>query len=54
MMKGSTVLIQKDKSKENEASNLLPHYMALLTWKLLTGVIADEIYGFLEDKRILS
>ena len=53
MTKGRTVLIQKDKSKGNEASNYRPITYLPLTWKLLTRIIADEIYGFLENEGIL-
>ena len=53
MTEGRTVLIQKDKSKGNEASNYRPITCLLLTWKLLAGIIADEIYGFLDDEGIL-
>ena len=47
MTKGRTVLIQKDKSKENVASNYRPITCLLLVWKLMTGILAEEIYGFL-------
>ena len=53
MIKGRTVLIQKDKSKGNEAGNYYPIMCFSLIWKLLTGIIVDEIYGFLENKGIL-
>ena len=53
MTKGITVLIQKDKSKGNEANNYHPITYLPLTWKLLTGIIVDEIYGFLENEGIL-
>ena len=53
MTKRRKVLIQKDKSKENEGSNYSPITCLPLTWKLLTGTIVDEIYCFLENKRIL-
>ena len=51
--KGRTVLIQKDKSKGDEACNYHPITCLTLTWKLLTGIIVDEIYGFLEKVGIL-
>ena len=35
--------------KVNEASNYHPITFLPLTWKLLTGIIADEMYGFLEN-----
>ena len=53
MTKERIVLIQKDKLKGNEASNYRPITCLPLIWKLLTGIIIDEIYGFLEDERIL-
>ena len=54
MTKGTTVLIQKDKSKRNEASNNHPIACFPLTWKLLKGIISDDIYGFLENLEILT
>ena len=50
---GRTVLIQKDKSKGNEARNYRPITCLPLIWKLLTGIIADEIYGFLKNEEML-
>ena len=47
MTKGRTVLIQKDKSKSNVASNYRPITCLPLVWKLMTGILAEEIYGFL-------
>ena len=51
--KGRTIPIQKDILKGNEARNYCPITCLPLTWKLLTGKIGDEIYGFLENKSIL-
>ena len=53
LTKGRTVFIQKGKSKGNEARNYHSIICVSLTWKLLTGIIAEEIYGFLEKKCIL-
>ena len=53
MTKWRTVLILKEKSKQNEASNYRPITCLPLTWKLLTGIIADEIYVFLENEGLL-
>ena len=53
MTKGKIVLIQKDKSNGNGASNYRPITCLPLTWKLLTKIIADEVYVFLENERIL-
>ena len=53
MTKERTALIQKDKSKKNVASNYHSISCLTLTWKLLTGITVDEIYGFLENEGIL-
>ena len=53
MTKGRTVLMRKDKSKGNEASNYCPNTCFPFTWELLTGIIASEICGFLENEGIL-
>ena len=53
MTKGRIVLTQKSKSKGNEAINYKPNTCLPLTWKLLTWIITDEIYGFLENKGLL-
>ena len=41
-------MLQKDKSKGNVASNYRP-----IMWKLLTGVIADQIYTHLDQEKLL-
>ena len=46
--------MQKDKSKGNIASNYRPITFLPLIWKLLTGVIADQIYGHLDQQDLLS
>ena len=50
LTKGRAVLIQKDKAKGNIASNYQPITCLPLVCKLLTGVLADEIYDYLEKK----
>ena len=50
MTKGRTTLIMKDKSKGNVASNYRPITCLPLIWKLLTGIIADGMYSFLESR----
>lgn len=50
MTKGRTPLIQKDRAKGNVASNYRPITCLPLVWKLLTGIIADEMYTFLDTK----
>ena len=48
-----TSLLQKDKSKGNAASNYRPITCLPLIWKLLTGVIADQIYAHLDQEKLL-
>ena len=48
-----TVLCQKDPRKGNTADNYGPITCLLLMWKLLTGVIAEEMYNYLEREKIL-
>ena len=50
LTKRRNALLQKDKSKGNIASNYRPITCVLLMWKLLSGVIADWIYGHLDQK----
>ena len=47
------MLIQKDKVKGNIASNYRPITYLSLLWKVLTGILADEIYDYLETKMLL-
>ena len=53
LTKGRTVLAQKDKAKENIASNYSPITCLPLVWKLLTSILADEIYDYLEKNMLL-
>ena len=53
MVKGRTVLIQKDSAKGNVASNYRPIACLPLMWKLLTGIFADKIYDHLMDNKVL-
>ena len=48
-----TSLLQEDKSKGNVASNYRPITCLPLMWKLLTGVIADQIYAHLDQEKLL-
>ena len=48
LTRGRTSLLQKDKSKGNVGSNYRPITCLPLMWKLLTGVIADQIYAYLD------
>ena len=51
LTRGRTSLLQKDKS--NVASNYRPINCLPLMWKLLTGVIADQIYAHLDQEKLL-
>ena len=53
LTRGRTSLLQKDKSKGNVASNYRPITCLSLMWKLLTGVIADQIYAHLDQEKLL-
>ena len=49
MTTGKTVLCQKDSGKENAVENYRPTSCLPLTWKLMTGIISNVLYDFLED-----
>ena len=53
LTRGKTSLLQKDMSKGNIASNYRPIACLPLMWKLLTGVIADQLYAYLDQKKLL-
>ena len=53
LIKGRTVLIQKDKAKGNIASNYRPITCLPLVWKLLTGILEDKIHDYLENNILL-
>ena len=53
MTHGRTVLCQKDPRKGNTADNYRLTTCLPLMWKLLTGVIAEEMYNYLEREKIL-
>ena len=53
MVKGRTVLIQKDSAKGTVASNYRPIVCSPLMWKLLTGIFAEQIYDHLKDNDLL-
>ena len=48
-----TSLLLKDKSKSNVANNYRPIFCLPLMWKLLTGIIADQIYAHLDQEKLL-
>ena len=49
MTTGKTALMQKDKSKGNIPSNYRPITCLPMMWKLLTGIISDRLYEYLEE-----
>ena len=53
MVKGRTVLIQKDSAKGTVASNYRPITCLSLMWKLFTGIFAEDIYDHLKDNNLL-
>ena len=54
LTKGRTVLMTvKDESKRNVASNYRPITSLPLVWKLMTGIVADEMYSYLESSELL-
>ena len=53
MKTGRTVLLWKGKSKGSEVSNYRPITCLPLMWKLLTGIVAYEIYNHLEKNGLL-
>ena len=54
LTRGRTSLLQKDRSKDNVASNYRPITCLPLMWKLLIGVIANETYAYLDQEKLLS
>ena len=53
MVKGRTVLIQKDPTKGRAVANYCPIACLPLMWKLLTGIFADKIYDHLHINNLL-
>ena len=53
LTKGRTALLQKDKSKGNIPSNYRPITCLTLMWMLLSDVIADQIYGHLDQQKLV-
>ena len=54
MTTGRTVLIQKDRSKGRAAGNYRPITCLPIIWKLLTAMMAGEIYRHLEDNDLIG
>ena len=53
MTYGHTLLCQKDVPKGNAVENYWPITCLPLMWKLLTGVIAEDMYTYLEKENLL-
>ena len=54
MTTGRTVLIQKDRSKGTVAGNYRPITCLPIIWKLLTSMISDDIYQYLESNDLIG
>ena len=54
MTLGKTILCLKDSAKGNAADNFRPISCLPLIWKLTTGVIAESMYTFLDENKILQ
>ena len=52
LTKERTSLLQKDNSKGNVATSYIPITCLPIMWKLLTGVIADQIYAHLDQEKL--
>ena len=48
-----TVLCQKDPVKGNSVENFRSITCLLLMWKLLKGIISEDMYCFMEDENLL-
>ena len=53
MTTGRTVLCQKDPQKGNAVDNYRPITCLPIMWKLMTGIIADNLYKMFEESDIL-
>ena len=53
MTNGRTVLCQKNPMKGNAAENYHPITCLPLMWKLLTGIIVEQTYEYLENTKLL-
>ena len=54
MTYGHTILCQKDVSKGNAVENYRPITCLPLMWKLLPGVIAEDMYTYLEKENLMN
>ena len=53
LTRGRTSLLQKNKSKGNVASNYRAITCLPLMWRLMTGVVADQIYVHIDQQKVL-
>ena len=53
MTLGKTILCQKDPAKGNEANNFRPISCLPLMWKLMTSILADSMYAYLDENSLL-
>ena len=53
MTRGTAILCLKDSAKRNAADNFRPVSCLPLMWKLVTGVIAESMYTFLNKNKIM-
>ena len=51
---GKTVLCQRDPAKESPVDNYRPISCLPLMWRLMTGMLAEEMYSYLEREKVLS
>ena len=54
LTRGRAALLQKDKGRGNVASNYRPIAGLPLMWKLVSDVIADQMYGHLDEQKLLA
>ena len=51
---GTTSLLKKDQEMGNAEGNFQPITCLPLMWKLLTGMISEELYTYLEDTNTIT
>ena len=54
MVTGKTILCMKEIQKGNLVSNFRPITCLSLIWKLLTGILAEELYKHLEKNKFIT
>ena len=54
MVRGRTVLIQKDTTKGIQANNYRPIACLPIMWKLMTGIMGEKLYQHLETNGLLA